>query len=232
MKKAVSLCVLVLCCCVAIGSLCTSSFFFGRELPVRNTMRTASSAALPSRGAAPSRETARPPLDTGDDALLLERAKEVLTSLSEEDYAALSQMVHPVKGVTFTPYSTVDPESDLCFLPDQIADAAEDKTRYLWGFRDGVGDQISLTIPEYICTYVYNADYLYAPEQAVDQVLAGGNALENVREIFPEDRFVECYFPGLRPEKEQFDWCSLKLVFSAYEEQWYLVGLIHSEWVI
>ena len=95
-----------------------------------------------------------------------------------------------------------------------------------------MGDQINLTILEYIRTYVYNADYLYAPEQAVDRVLACGNALENVREIFPDDRFVEYYFPGIQPKKERFDWCSLKLVFSAYEEQWYLVGLIHSEWVI
>ena len=58
-----------------------------------------------------------------------------------------------------------------------------------------MGDQINLTILEYIRTYVYNADYLYAPEQAVDRVLACGNALENVREIFPGRPLCGVLFP-------------------------------------
>ena len=29
---------------------------------------------------------------------------------------------------------------------------------------------------------------------------------------------------------EGFDWCSLKLVFEPWENDWYLVGLVHGEW--
>ena len=37
-------------------------------------------------------------------------------------------------------------------------------------------------------------------------------------------------FPGIDPEKKGYDWCSLKLVFEPWQNNWYLVGLIHSEW--
>ena len=58
------------------------------------------------------------------------------------------------------------------------------------------------------------------------------NALENVAAAFPDGRFVEYHFPGLDPQMEGYDWCSLKVVFEAYNNQWYLVGLIHSQWTI
>ena len=65
-----------------------------------------------------------------------------------------------------------------------------------------------------------------------ETVQAAGNALENVQEVFSDCRFVEYYYPGIRPENESFDWCALKVVLAPYNEEWYLVGLIHSEWTI
>ena len=59
-----------------------------------------------------------------------------------------------------------------------------------------------------------------------------GNALENVLTAYPDDRFVEYHFPGLDESQEGFDWCSLKVVLAPCEGDWYLVGLIHSEWTI
>lgn len=231
MKKAVPVFGLVLLCCVVFGLLCNFNFIFGESVPVRNTMRAASSStSLASRGGDGQRPVQV--LDTKDDAVLLARAEEALDAMADENFEALSQIVHPINGVTFTPYSTVEPESDLCFLPAQIMSAKDDKTLYLWGFTDGKGDHISLTIRDYFKRYVYNADYRNAPERAVDQVITQSNALENVADVFQDCRFVEYHFPGVDPEKKQFDWCSLKLVFAPYEEQWYLVGLIHSEWTI
>ena len=49
------------------------------------------------------------PLDIEEDAPLLDRAELALERLREEDYPALAAMVHPVKGVTLTPFSTVSP---------------------------------------------------------------------------------------------------------------------------
>ena len=77
---------------------------------------------------------------------------------------------------------------------------------------------------------MYNEDYARAPEVGVDTVFLSGNALENVSDAYPDARFVDYAFPGLDPELEGFDWCSLKLVFEPWENEWYLVGLVHGEW--
>ena len=230
-KTAVLMGLSALCCCIGIGLLTLGGFSFGAAAPTRNTMRTAAATVLTSRGTTAVRAVSRPKLDVEDDGPLLEQGQAVLTALAEEDFSALSHMVHPARGVTCTPYSTVDPEHDLCFLPDQIARAEKDESVYLWGFRAGNGGEIGLTIPDYFRQYVYDADYLHAPEQSVDEVRSSGNALENVGEVFAGDRFIEYYFPGIDPGRGQFDWCALKLVFAPYGERWYLVGLIHSEWV-
>ena len=191
------------------------------------TLSAARGEAL-SAGAADASPGEEPP-DTGR---LLERAGSVLEALGEQDYQALSRLVHPDRGVALTPYSTVSPDCDRVLLPQQVALLGEDETVYTWGIEDGVGEPIQLTGAEYFARYVYNADYAAAPEQGVDEVLMQGNALENVDTAYPEGRFVEYHFPGLDTRMEGYDWCSLKLVFEPCQGDWYLVGLVHSEWTV
>ena len=114
----------------------------------------------------------------------------------------------------------------------QIAALDQDETVYTWGVLDGKGTPIQMTGKEYFQRYVFNADYTQAPQVGVDEVLSTGNAMENVRDSYPDGRFVEYHFPGLDDRREGYDWCSLKLVFEPYQCGWYLVGLIHSEWTI
>lgn len=148
------------------------------------------------------------------------------------EYPAVSALVHPEKGVTLTPYSTVEPSCDRNLLPAQLVVLPEDDIPYVWGIEDGTGAPIELTGREYFERYVFNADYTAAPETAVDTVLMQGNALENVASAYPEGRFVEYHFPGLDEQMAGYDWCSLKLVFECYQGYWYLVGLVHSEWTV
>lgn len=173
-----------------------------------------------------------PAPDLNSNRVLLSRAFTVLSDLNNQDYTTLATMIHPKKGVTFTPYSTVDSDANLNFSADQISKAAGDAEKYLWGLTDGQGTPIKLTMPEYFAQYVYNADYLQAPEIGVDQIMASGNSIENVTEAYPNGRFVEFHFPGLDENKKGFDWCSLKLVFEAYLGDYKLVGIIHSQWTV
>ena len=76
--------------------------------PTRSTMNAVSAPA----SAAPSLSVSLSPslntssgLDPEDNGVLLERAGEVLEAMKSRDFAALSQMVHPDRGVTFTPVS-------------------------------------------------------------------------------------------------------------------------------
>jgi hypothetical protein len=126
----------------------------------------------------------------------------------------------------------IDGGVDRNLLPAQLVLLPEDDIPYVWGIEDGTGAPIELTGREYFERYVFNADYTAAPETAVDTVLMQGNALENVASAYPEGRFVEYHFPGLDEQMAGYDWCSLKLVFECYQGDWYLVGLVHSEWTV
>lgn len=170
------------------------------------------------------------PLDPTDNARLLERAENILNYLKEEDYLRLSAVIHPEKGVTLTPFSTVSTEYDRTLSQDQVALLPEDEELYVWGVMDGSGAPIRSTGSDYFSQFVYNADYAKAPEVGVDVILMSGNALENVADAYPKARFVDYNFPGIDPGKNGYDWCSLKLVFEPWQNDWYLVGLIHSEW--
>ena len=169
---------------------------------------------------------------SSDNFPLLSSACAVVRAIQERDYDTLAAFVHPEEGVTFTPYSTVDRDSDLRFTAAQVRQFSTDQTVYTWGVSDGLGSLIELTPAEYFSTYVFNTDYTQAPEIGVDRILQSGNALENLTEAYPGCRFVEFHFPGLDPANAGLDWCSLKLVFSPSDSCWQLVGIIHSQWTI
>jgi len=163
---------------------------------------------------------------------VLTLAPQVLEAIKAQDYQALSCFVHPEEGLTLVPYSTVEPGVNLCFTPEEIAGAASNSSKYIWGLQDGSGLPLELTMADYFEEYVFDADYTAAPDIALNQVQQSGNSLENVKEAYPDSAFVEFHFSGIDPEAEGLDWCSLKLVFSRYEGQWKLAALIHSEWTV
>lgn len=234
MKRAVVMSSLALVCGLLLGWLVGSGF-----LPAIQVQ--ANAAAIPpavspgilsnnryGASAVPTEE----PLDTEDNTPLLDRAGQVLEALKSENYAALSRLVHPELGVTLTPYSTVDPTCDNVLTQAGVARLSTDDTVYTWGLYDGSGEPIRCTGQEYFDRYVFNVDYTEAPQVGIDTVLISGNALENVEVAYEDARFVEYHFPGIDPAREGFDWCSLKLVFEVWNNDWYLVGMIHSEWTV
>ena len=171
-------------------------------------------------------------LDTQDNFPLLDTAFYLLHTIKDRDYEALASLVHPERGVTFTPYSTVDFSTDLTFTPEQIRNLAEDDTVYTWGITDGRGSLINMTMEQYFAAFVFNADYTQATRIGVDQILMSGNALENVTDAYPGCRFVDFSFPGIAPAYQGIDWCSLRLVFAPGESNWLLVGIIHGQWTV
>lgn len=165
---------------------------------------------------------------SGHDTVLL-RAVEVAGYIRDGNWGALAGAVHPEKGVTFTPYSSVEPH-DMCFSAEEVAAFGSDSRSYFWGYMDGSGASLTMTPQEYFARYVFNVDYTQAPLFAVDRVMSYGNAVENVADAYPDGTFAEFYYDGLDPVNEGFDWCTLKLVFEAWEGRLMLVGVIHGEW--
>lgn len=189
-------------------------------------------ASQPEGSATSSDPAAPAPLDPMENFPLLGSACLVNRLIQRQDWPSLAAYVHPERGVTFTPYSTVEPETDLTFTADQIKNLAQDQNTYTWGFEDGRGDPIQMTLAQYFERYVYDRDYTQATEIGIDRIITGGNALENLAEAYPDCRFVDFCFPSADPVNDGLDWSSLKLVFRPEAEHWYLVGIVHGEWTI
>lgn len=190
-----------------------------------------SSSSVNTISTAPSDNGSGRTADLSGHEVLLSRSVEVAQYIRDENWSALAGAVHPEKGVTFTPYSSVEAD-DPCFTPEEVAAFGSDTKNYLWGYADGSGAPLTLTPADYFQRYVFNADYTQAPFLAVNRVISSGNAVENVADAYPDASFVEFYYDGLDEVNEGFDWCALKLVFEPYEGRLMLVGVIHSEWTI
>lgn len=171
-------------------------------------------------------------LNTNDSWALLQTAFLAVNALESQDYTTLASMVHKEKGVRFTPYSTVNLESDLVFSCDEIKNLAENTAVYTWGASPATGSSVSLPMSRYFEQHVSPRTYSKAPHVAIDAVLINGNALENTGDAYPEGRFVDFSFRAVEPERSGHDWSSLKLVFEVNEDAWYLVGMVHSVWTL
>lgn len=159
------------------------------------------------------------------------RANEALAALKNRDMAKLSSLVHPDKGVRFSPYTYVD-NKHMVFTGEQIKDIYSNEKKYLWGSYDGSGEPIELTFHNYFNKFVYDKDFSSAPQIGYNQILREGNTKVNIKEFYPEGIFVEYHFPGFDQQYAGMDWVSLRLVFENKDGVWYLVGVVHDQWTI
>ena len=205
-----------------VGTLCPAQYLPWKERETAMTPSVVNSIIVSAGSASASGSSSAntlPAFNSSDNFPLLSSACAVVRAIQERDYDTLAAFVHPEEGVTFTPYSTVDRDSDLRFTAAQVRQFSTDQTVYTWGVSDGLGSLIELTPAEYFSTYVFNTDYTQAPEIGVDRILQSGNALENLTEAYPGCRFVEFHFPGLDPANAGLDWCSLKLAAGRHHPQ-------------
>jgi hypothetical protein len=169
---------------------------------------------------------------TGEAREVLARAVKVVAAIKAKDTRAWGALVHPERGVRFSPYAYVDTKTDRVLRAASLESAFADKTVRAWGAFDGSGNPIQLTFARYYARFVYDVDFANAPQVAVDQPLSSGNTTDNAREAYPDAHVVEFYFPGFDEKFEGMDWRALRLVFARARDTWFLVGVIHSEWTI
>lgn len=166
------------------------------------------------------------------EKIIKKTADKVIQALKARDAQAISDFVHPVKGLRFTPYTSVSLEDDLVLSAEEVRNFFNDKRKYMWGYYDGIGDEIILTPAEYYDVFVYSNDFANAEKIGYNEVFSYGNAVENQFEAYPGSIIIEYYFSGFDPRYEGMDWQSLRLVFEEYEGDWKLSGLIHNQWTI
>ena len=166
------------------------------------------------------------------------QAAEIIMALKNRNLETLSRLVHPDKGVRFSPYTYVrvapgSPEgADLVFSSAHIANFFADQTVYNWGHFDGSGEPIDLTFEAYFARFIYDADFARPHAVGYDEVIGRGNTINNIAEVYPNAATIEYHFEGFGPTFAGFDWRSLRLVLEEKEGAWYLVGIVHDEWTI
>lgn len=160
---------------------------------------------------------------------VMDRSYQVLSALKNNKMEKLSTIVHPTKGVLFSPYTTVDKKRAQVFMQGQVKELLKSDKQYEWGTSAGKGEPIRLTSREYFDRYVYDVDFLETDFVTYNDVYKQTNSVQNINDMFPKSNFVEYFVPGSE-EFEGMDWKSLKLVFSEYQGEHHLVAIIHDEW--
>lgn len=175
-------------------------------------------------------EASMPPAQAKE--VIADRATQAIQALKDKDMERLAALVHPEKGLSFSPYSYVD-ETNLTLTREELTNAFTSTESRNWGAYDGSGDPIEMTFAAYYDRFVYNHDFAAAPEVHYNEFLGIGNTPNNSAEVYPGSISVEYHFRGFDPQYDGMDWQSLTLVFEKHTDgAWYLVHIAHGQWTI
>jgi hypothetical protein len=119
----------------------------------------------------------------------------------------------------------------LIFTREQVANFATDSNIYTWGTHAAKGDLLQMSVVEYWVEYVMPL----MPDQQWQMLTEGQKspsiAIDNFSEVYPQAEYVDFLKPGTE-EFGNLDWQLLRMVFEqASDGAFYLVGIIHDNWV-
>jgi len=175
------------------------------------------------------REAVSVPVEKAESADITVMAYRILEHIRDDDFIALSRIVHPEYGVVLSPSATINLSTDRRFSAEQIASLDTDSTVYVWGVYNGIGEPIELTPAEYIAKFVPAADFIEAKILGINQIVRSGNALENISDVFPNVKFIDFHLSG-EELMEEFSWSSLRLGFEEYDGYYKLIVIAYSTW--
>ena len=159
-------------------------------------------------------------------------AEQVLNALRARNMPELSNHVHPVKGLRFSPYVDIDAKRSVVSSAAELVAALEDGRARRWGSEDGSGEPISRSFADYYKRFIYDRDFASAPEKRFNEFGKTSTTRPNIWEVYPNAIVVEAHVPGTKPASEGMDWASLLLVFEQHDSRWYLSALVHDQWTI
>ncbi|WP_201584593.1 hypothetical protein [Psychrobacter jeotgali] len=160
---------------------------------------------------------------------ITQQASRIQRALANNDYARIVKDIHPTRGVRFSMYAYVRPESDKVFTRAQFAQyLQEPKIRFTWGALDGTGEPLVIPLPEYLDTWV-DASTFNESTPSINEFKHSGNMINNINKIYQNSDFVEFYYKGTE-EYAGMDWRIMRLVFDEYQGQRYLVAIVNEQW--
>lgn len=167
------------------------------------------------------------PLSLGESTALM------LRLLKQDHMAAFSNYIHPTEGIRFSAYGYIDTTDDRHFTQESFRYLITHPDKKVnWGSYDGSGDPIKLNLHDYLKRFVYDKDFLNAEKTSQNEMIGGGNSLNNLLKIYPDASFTESYFSGFDKKMEGMDWVTLRLVYKKYQGKFYLIAVVHDQWTI
>ena len=162
---------------------------------------------------------------------LKQQALRIQRALANNDYARVTNDIHPTRGVRFSMYAYVRPEADKVFSREQYAQyLQQSKIRFTWGQLDGTGNPLIIPLPEYLATWVAAQKYNNSAI-SINEFRQTGGMINNVRAIYQNSDVVEFYYEG-SDEYDGMDWRIMRLVFDEYQGKRYLVAIINDQWTV
>ena len=162
---------------------------------------------------------------------LKQQALRIQRALANKDFARITDDIHPTRGVRFSMYAYVRPESDKVFNRAQYAQYLEQSNiRFTWGEKDGTGDLFITPLPTYLDTWVDGKKFNDV-DISVNKTTNNGNSINNLKDIYQNSDIVEFYYKGTA-EYAGMDWRVLRLVFDEYQGKRYLVAVINNQWTV
>lgn len=215
---------------LVLGGGCSSAVAPGAGPSTSNSNTVKSSRTVVIDAPRPAASSASQPKVLRGNRQLASWVEPLRKVLMKRDFAQLAKWAHPLKGIRFSPYAYVDTSDTKLTVTELQAAMADPKQRH-WGVYDGSGEAIQLSFAEYFERFIM-IPKLETAQHAVDQSLSTGNTLNNLREIYPQARFIELHSPGVDPEYAGMDWQSVRIVFETHQGQPYIVGIVHDQWTI
>lgn len=169
---------------------------------------------------------------TQAQASFVEVATIINTALSNQQYELITPYIHPKKGVRFSMYAYINPNSDKVFSQADFKKyLKQSRIKFTWGEKEGAQNLYVETLPNYLNHWVVRQHEFQYATPYINTFKGYGNSLNNLAEQYPNADFVEFYYSGT-PHWEYMDWRALRLVFETYKGHSYLVALITDEWTI
>ncbi|MCG3808073.1 hypothetical protein I3252_01095 [Psychrobacter sp. Ps4] len=160
---------------------------------------------------------------------LKQQALRIQRALVNKDFARITNDIHPTRGVRFSMYAYVRPETDKVFSRAQFAQyLQQSKIRFTWGEKDGTGDLLVTPLPRYLDTWI-DASKFNNASISINEFQHSGNMINNLKKIYPNSEVVEFYHKGSE-EYAGMDWRIMRLVFEEYQGKRYLVAIVNEQW--
>lgn len=162
---------------------------------------------------------------------LKQQAVRIQRALANQEFSRIINDIHPTRGVRFSMYAYVRPETDKVFSREQFAQyLQQSKVRFTWGEKDGTGDLLVTPLPIYLDTWI-DARKFNNASISINEFQHSGNMINNLKKIYPNSEVVEFYHKGSE-EYAGMDWRIMRLVFEEYQGKRYLVAIVNEQWTV